>query len=85
MLWATLPVAAEQRMELERTELIGSRELPQVVHILSWQQTKPNLAPLSLEPDFSQALAPIDRQVFLRELRVYGRMSEPTPTDQTTP
>ncbi len=70
-------LADEQRLELEAVNVIGSRELPQVVHILSWQSTRPAEGINTLVPPSQDLLQPIDRKVLLRELRVLEQLRQP--------
>lgn len=60
---------AQDRAEIDRTRIIGNRELPKVLHIVPWK--KPLPGPLSGRPAQSvldEALAPLDREVFGREV-----------------
>jgi hypothetical protein len=61
---------AQDRAELDRTQIIGNRELPKVLYIVPWK--KPLPGDLSGRPPLSvldEALAPVDRDVFRREVR----------------
>ena len=65
---------AEDRADLEGTQILGSRELPKVLVIVPW---KPPLAgdlvgrpPGSL---LDEALAPVDRDVFRRQVEYHTR------------
>ena len=64
------PASAQDRAELDRTQIIGNRELPKVLYIVPWK--KPLPGDLSGRPPVSvldEALAPVDRDVFRREVR----------------
>jgi len=64
------PARAEDRADLDRTQIIGNRELPKVLYIVPWK--KPLPAEASVRPPVSvidEALAPIDREVFRRGLQ----------------
>ena len=77
-LLAAMPAWAQDRAELERTQIIGNRELPKVLYIVPWK--KPLPGELSGRPPASvldEALAPIDRDVFRRQLRYDGQMRTP--------
>ena len=55
---------------MERTKIIGNRELPKVLYIVPWK--KPVPGDLNGRPPVSvldEALAPIDRDVFRRQVR----------------
>ncbi|GAA0764443.1 hypothetical protein LRH25_10240 [Ideonella azotifigens] len=58
--------------DLETTQIIGNRELPKVLYIVPWKRPVPTS--LSGKPPGSvldEALAPLDRDVFRREV-AYG-------------
>jgi hypothetical protein len=72
VLAAGIPGAAlgQDRAELDRAQIIGNRELPKVLYIVPWK--KPLPGDLSGRPPVSvldEALAPVDRDVFRREVR----------------
>jgi hypothetical protein len=61
---------AQDRADLERTQIIGNRELPKVLYIVPWK--KPIPGDLNGRPPVSvldEALAPIDRDVFRRQVQ----------------
>jgi hypothetical protein len=63
------PALAEDRADIDRTQIIGNRELPKVLYIVPWK--KPQADDLSGRPVASvldEALAPIDRDVFRRQV-----------------
>lgn len=67
------PVLAQDRADIERTQIIGNRELPKVLYIVPWK--KPLQGDLSGRPLGSvldEALAPVDRDVFRRQVRYDG-------------
>ena len=56
--------------DLDRSQIIGNRELPKVTYIVPWK--KPGAGDLSGRPLVSvldEALAPVDREVFRRQTR----------------
>jgi hypothetical protein len=67
---APASAAAQDRADLERTQIIGNRELPKVLYIVPWK--KPLPGDLSGRPPVSvldEALAPVDRDVFRRQVQ----------------
>lgn len=61
---------AQDRADIDGTKIIGNRELPKVLYIVPWK--KPLQAELSGKPPASvldEALAPIDRDVFRRQVQ----------------
>ena len=64
------PGFAQDRAQIDQTQIIGNRELPKVLYIVPWK--KPLPGDLAGRPPVSvidEALAPIDRDVFRRQVR----------------
>jgi hypothetical protein len=72
-----LPAAhAQDRADMDRTQIIGNRELPKVLYIVPWKKPAPtDLSPRPLQSVLDEALAPIDRDVFRRQVR-YGSQAQ---------
>lgn len=63
---------AQDRLELDTTQITGNRELPRVLYVVPWK--RPDLGDLSGKPANSlldEVLAPVDRDVFRRQNRYY--------------
>ncbi|HSB21739.1 MAG TPA: hypothetical protein VLE94_01385 [Burkholderiaceae bacterium] len=76
-LLAALPALAQDRADIERTQIIGNRELPKVLYIVPWK--KPLQGDLSGRAPggvLDEVLAPVDRDVFRRQVR-YDAMVQP--------
>jgi hypothetical protein len=76
----SMPARAQDRADIDRTQIIGNRELPKVLYIVPWK--KPLPGELTGRPAASvldEALAPIDRDVFRRQLR-YDAQARDTAT-----
>ena len=61
---------SQDRADIDRTQVIGNRELPKVLYIVPWK--KPVAGGLTGKPLASvidEALAPVDRDVFRRRLQ----------------
>jgi hypothetical protein len=76
---------AEDRAQLETTQVIGSRELPKVLYIVPWKQPLPgDLVGRPVASLLDEALAPVDRDVFRRQVQyhaaVQGMSSDKTAT-----
>ncbi len=69
-------VCAESQLELDKTEITGARELPKVLYIVPWKKTAPDPRPLPMRSLIDEALAPIDIDVFRRQVR-YHEMARP--------
>ena len=73
-------VPAPDRADLDRSQIIGNRELPKVTYIVPWK--KPGAGDLSGRPLVSvldEALAPVDREVFRRQVRYDAQAVAQTP------
>jgi hypothetical protein len=76
------PSKAMDRLELEATTITGNRELPKVMYVVPWK--KADLGDLKGRPPNSlldEVLAPVDRDVFRREVAYFGALA----TDSTAP
>jgi len=65
-----LPAFGQDRATIDPTQVIGNRELPKVLYIVPWK--KPLPGDLSGRPPTSvvdEALAPVDRDVFRRQVQ----------------
>jgi hypothetical protein len=86
--WATLaalPALAQDRADIDRTQVIGNRELPKVLYIVPWQKPPPGaLTGRPPQSVLDEALAPIDRDVFRRHLQ-YDSQLNPPKTAAATP
>ena len=65
------PAMAEVKLELEETEITGARELPKVLYIVPWKKTGPDSRPLPMKSLMDEVLAPIDMDVFRRQVRYH--------------
>ena len=73
-------VPAPDQANLDRSQIIGNRELPKVTYIVPWK--KPGAGDLSGRPLVSvldEALAPVDREVFRRQVRYDAQAVAQTP------
>jgi hypothetical protein len=65
------------RLDLDTTVVTGNRELPKVLYIVPWKRS--DLGDLPAQPLNSlldEVLAPVDRDVFRREVTYYGAMAD---------
>lgn len=71
--------AAMDRLTLESTTVTGNRELPKVLYIVPWK--KADLGDLPGQPFntlLDEALTPVDREVFRREVDYYDAIAPKT-------
>jgi len=67
---ATAAARADDRADMDQTKIIGNRELPKVLYIVPWKKPMPgDLAGRPMKSVLDEALAPIDRDVFRRQVR----------------
>ncbi len=77
---AAAPVSAQDRADIDRTQIIGNRELPKVLYIVPWKKPMPgDLSGRPLVSVLDEALAPVDRDVFRRELKYDAVMQVRAP------
>lgn len=66
---APLAARAQDRADLERTQIIGNRELPKVLYIVPWKRPlHGNMGGRAVTGVVDEALAPIDRDVLRRQV-----------------
>jgi hypothetical protein len=68
--------SAQDRADIDRTQIIGNRELPKVLTIVPWKKPLPgDLAGRPLTSVLDEALAPVDRDVFRRQVNYHAQVS----------
>jgi hypothetical protein len=68
---------AQDRAEIDRTQIIGNRELPKVIYIVPWKKPLPgDLASRPPESVLDEALGPVDRDVFRRQVRYDAQLQQ---------
>jgi len=69
---AQQPQVANDRVELDTTTVTGNQELPKVMYIVPWKKSDiGDLAGKPMNSLLDEVLAPVDRDVFRREVRYY--------------
>lgn len=69
LLGASLPVFAEQQMELDGMSVFGNRELPKALFIVPWKDPEAGLTPgRPVNSLVDEALQPVDPDVFRRKI-----------------
>ena len=78
--WFAAPAWAADRADLEGAQILGSRELPKVLYIVPWKQPLPtDLVGRPATSVLDEALSPVDRDVFEREVRYHSLFQGPAP------
>jgi hypothetical protein len=76
---------AQDRADMDRTQIIGNRELPKVLYIVPWKKPSPgDLSGRPLDSVLDEALAPVDRDVFRRQVR-YDALMQPRAAESNGP
>jgi len=84
--WLALPAWGADRADLEGTQILGNRELPKVLYIVPWKQPLPTeLVGRPASSVLDEALAPIDRDVFEREVRYHSQLQPPAQQPASEP
>jgi len=72
LFWVAAGASAADSLDLEGTTITGNQELPKALHIVPWKSPEAgDLAARPMNSLVDEILAPIDRDVFLRELEYY--------------
>jgi len=75
---AVFVAKAEDRADLEGTQILGSRELPKVLVIVPWKPPLPgDLVGRPVASLLDETLAPIDRDVFRRQIQYHSMTQGP--------
>jgi len=71
-------VLAQDRADIDRSQIVGNRELPKVLYIVPWKKPLPGeLSARPVNSVLDEALAAIDRDVFRRQLRYEQQLQPP--------
>ena len=77
---------AEDKAEIDRSDIIGNRELPKVLYIVPWKKPPPGeLSGRPVQSVLDEALAPVDRDVFRREVRYNTQLQSTATSTATSP
>ena len=80
---------AQDRADIDRTQIIGNRELPKVLYIVPWKKPLPgDLAGRPGASVLDEALAPVDRDVFRRQVQYDAQLQsqdQPPPRPRAAP
>lgn len=74
LLMATLctPLFAVERLDLEGTNIVGSKDQPQVLYIVPWKESA--MDHMIVKPGMrleDQLLQPLDREIFKRQINFH--------------
>jgi hypothetical protein len=75
---------AQDKADIDRTQIIGNRELPKVLYIVPWKKPLPgDLSGRPLVSVLDEAMAPVDRDVFRRQVN-YDALTQARAAPATT-
>ncbi|EHR70603.1 hypothetical protein BurJ1DRAFT_1739 [Burkholderiales bacterium JOSHI_001] len=76
---------AQDRADLDRAQIIGNRELPKVLYIVPWKKPAPGaLAGKPVASVLDEVLAPVDRDVFRRQVSYELQLVPRAPVSSTS-
>ena len=90
--WVTAALAlaasaacAQDRADIDRTRVIGNRELPKVLYIVPWKKPPPGeLSGKPVQSVLDDLLGPVDRDVFRRHENYDQQLTAPKAVAATT-
>ena len=69
---------AQDRADIDRTRVIGNRELPKVLYIVPWKKPPPGeLSGKPVNSVLDDLMAPLDRDVFRRHVNYDQQLAAP--------
>jgi hypothetical protein len=71
-------------LEVEGTAVIGNRELPKVLYVVPWKRSELAEDDPGVRGLVDEALAPLDREVFVREVEYYYEVVNPAGADSVS-
>lgn len=82
LMFLSLSLQAEDRLEMQGTSITGNQELPKALYIVPWKKSSlPDLGAPPLQSLISDALSPLERDEFRRQVRYYYQLSEQQKQD----
>ena len=59
---------AEERLQLDKTTILGNRELPKVTFVVPWADAAADIPAWQLAPTVRPAAAPLDDELYRRQV-----------------
>lgn len=63
-----LRATAEERLQLDKTTILGNRELPRVTFVVPWADAAADIPALSVKPEARPIAVPLDQESYRRRL-----------------
>jgi len=77
---------AEDRADIDRSQIIGNRELPKVLYIVPWKKPLPGeLTGRPMVSVLDEVLTPVDRDVFRRQIQYDAAVHPPAAAPAPKP
>lgn len=74
---------SEERIKMEGTSIIGNKELPKMLYIVPWKNSElPEISTPPIKSLVDDALAPVERETFKRQLYNYYVYSKDKETKE---
>lgn len=67
-------VVAEERIELDNTSILGSRELPKVTYIVPWKSSNIGDLGNTGTKSYGEGINALDRELYRTELEYFGML-----------
>lgn len=68
---------AQDQVDLEETRVFGNRDQPNITYVVPWKDEELEVVDMQPVTDFfDNALQPLDREVFLREMEHLDRLQK---------
>ena len=75
---------ASDRLDLDTSQITGNRELPKVMVVVPWKRSDiGDLVGRPVNSLVDEALQPVDREVFRREIDYYSALTPDRPRNET--
>lgn len=72
------------RLDLDTTTIAGTRELPRVMYVVPWKKADPgDLSGRPANSLLDEVLAPVDRDVFRRQLSYFSQLDRHVTTQNS--
>ncbi len=79
------PVFAQDHADIDKSQIIGNRELPKVLYIVPWKKpVSGDLTGKPLESVVDEALSPVDKDVFKREVKYETPVADAKAPDKNS-
>lgn len=82
LLWAALAVTAaqaEERLNLDQTNIFGNRELPKVTFVTPWRDVNVDLPDWRFTRTVDEPPVPLDREILRLQIEINKQLSGQEP------